>query len=79
MKTTKATEPAATVQLPKMKMSPSSARMTKCPAVMLANSRSVSANGLTSFPMISIGVMISAMRTAPIPDIPGGTNTMVLR
>ena len=29
--------------------------------------------------MISIGVMMSAISTAPIPVIPGGTNTIVLR
>src|SRR5438034_7477171 len=70
---------AATSQLPKMKIKPSSARITKCPAVMFANNRSVSANGLTIFPMISIGVMMSAISTAPMPVIPGGTNTIVLR
>ena len=31
--------------------------MTKCPPVMFANSRRQSANGLTSFPMISMGGM----------------------
>src|SRR5437867_620534 len=79
MNTTNATVAAATSQLLKMKIKPSSARITKCPAVMFANNRSVSANGLTSFPMISIGVMMSAISTAPIPVIPGGTNTIVLR
>src|SRR2546426_2476596 len=33
----------------------SSASTTTCPAVMLANNRTASANGLASFPMISIG------------------------
>ena len=78
MNVTNATDPAATPQLPNRKIRPSSASTTKCPAVMLANSRRHSANGFTSFPMISIGVMISAINTAPRPFIPGGTNTMVL-
>src|SRR6266576_3654683 len=70
MNVTNSTEPAATSQLPKMKIRPSSARITKCPAVMFANNRSVSANGFTIFPMISMGVMMSAIATAPIPVVP---------
>ena len=46
---------------------------------MFANNRSVSANGFTIFPMISIGVMMSAIATAPSPVMPGGTNTIVFR
>src|SRR5882724_1444561 len=37
MNVTNSTEPAATSQLPKMNIRPSSARITKCPAVMFAN------------------------------------------
>ncbi len=44
------------------KIKPSSDRMTKWPAVMLANNRSISANGFTSFPISSTGVMISVMQ-----------------
>src|SRR5881409_1040738 len=58
MNTTNATDPAATVQLEKMKIRPSRARITKCPAVMFANNRSVSANGLTSFPIEIIGKLV---------------------
>src|SRR6266702_2292508 len=61
------------------KMSPTRARITKCPAVMLAKSRKHSANGLTIFPISSTGVMIIAMITAPTPVMPGGTITIVLR
>src|SRR5512135_286970 len=79
MNRTNATEPAATAQLVKMKIRPSNDRITKCPAVMLANNRRHSANGFTSFEMSSIGVMIPAMSTAPKPFMPGGTNTIVFR
>ena len=64
--------------LPNRKISASSESITKWPAAMLAKSRSISANGFTIFPMISMGVMISVSSTAVIPVVPGGVKTMVL-
>ncbi len=41
-----------------MKIRPMSARMITWPAIMFANKRIVSANGLVNFPTISTGVMM---------------------
>src|SRR6185503_16778584 len=38
-------------------------RMTTCPAVMLANNRTHSANGLVNIPRISTGIMIGISQT----------------
>ncbi len=65
-----------------MNVSPMSASTSTWPAVMLAKSRTASAKGLASFPMISMGVMItsrSGLRIAPPtpPGSPAGMKKMV--
>ena len=59
------------VRCPNRKMIPIIDRITKCPAVMLPNRRTHSANGLTILPSSSIGAMNSDMATAPGPESPG--------
>ena len=53
----------AIAQLSKLKMSPRMASSTMCPAVMLANRRMASANGLVSLPTISTGLITKNMMT----------------
>src|SRR2546423_2932056 len=66
------------IHVAKVKMRLISASSTTCPEIMLAKSRIASANGLVSFPMISIGVRIGEMKIFMPSDMSCGQNTMVL-
>ena len=61
-----------------VKIIPTKASTTMCPAVMLANKRIVSANGLVNFPSSSTGERIIDIGTRIISGMSCGQKMMVL-
>ena len=72
MKTANAIDTGATKIVPIKNIKPSKAKMTMCPAIMLAKSRIANANGFVNNPSISTNT-INGNRTT---GIPCGTNPL---
>lgn len=67
MNSAKTTDTGETHTVPKIKMSEIKLKMMMCPAVILANKRTIKANGLVKILSISTGIIIGAKKG----DTPG--------